>query len=163
MIYRALVFLHVVAGFVFMMGHGASAAMMFRIKSEKKMSRVQALLETTQRAQVVTYPALLIMILAGIAAGVMGSWWSKGWIWLSCGLLIAITMAMGWLGRGFVDPIIKAAGLPYNEGFKTVPGKEPAGEDEIRPMLKTGRPVLLSVIGLIGWGLILWLMMFKPF
>jgi hypothetical protein len=54
--------------------------------------------------------------------------------------------------------------MPYITGFsKENPPVDPASMDEVRALLDKSDPKLLTWVGGIVSGLILWLMTFKPF
>ena len=161
--YPWIVFLHVIAVFGFLLAHGASASVAFRVRSERNLDRLHALLELSGASQGVMYASLGLLLLTGIIAGFMGNWWSRGWIWLSLGLLIAIMVAMYALGSNYYGKVRKATGLEFMDGMKPHPPMEPVGAEEIDALLASGRPMLIAVIGFGGIAVIAWLMMFKPF
>ncbi len=159
--YRWLVFLHILGAFGFMLGHGASAMTLFGIRKERDPEALKALLAVSQSMASFAYICLLIMLILGIILGFMGQWWSRGWIWASLATLIAMTVFMAVFGAAYYHRLRWALGLPY-------PGKEPprnppASAEELEQIAGSGRPGLIAAIGFVGWGLILWLMMFKPF
>ena len=100
---------------------------------------------------------------SGIIATFVGGFWNRSWIWASLILLIVISGAMSQFGSRIYGEARKAAGLPYFENWKQNPPLEPASAEEIDTLLAKGKPVLLTIIGLGGLSVILWLMMFKPF
>jgi hypothetical protein len=161
--YRYIVFLHILGAFGFMLAHGASAIMAFKIRQEKNIERIRALLDLSGTSAIVMYLSLLILLIAGVVLGFMGRWWNRGWIWTSIGLFLVIGILMGILGQRYYHGLRKLVGLPYFEGSKEHPAIEPASQGEIEAKISEGRPVLLSVIGFGGIAIIVWLMMFKPF
>ncbi len=156
--YRWIVFLHVISAFLFMMSHGAAAAVMFRLRRERDPGRVGAFLELARSNEAVTYICLLILLATGVTLGFLGDWWRHAWIWASLGTLVAIYMVMGYFGRGYFEPLIKALNPPDNPGHA-----KPAGQEELESLLSSGRPILMALVGVGGWLLVVWLMMFKPF
>lgn len=145
------------------MAHGASTSATFALRRELNLERIRGLLELSGNSFGVMYLSLLVLLLSGIAAGVIGQWWSQIWIWASLILLIVMVGAMAGLGSSIYGAARKAAGLQYFEGGNQHPPIEPAGEDEIRAILARGNPVLLTVIGYDGLAVIAWLMRFKSF
>lgn len=109
------------------------------------------------------YLSLLVMVLAGIALGFAGHWWSTGSIWVSLVLLIAILVAMSPLASIHFHRLRKAVGLPYREGNKEHPPVDPPSTSEIQALLVSGRPHLLTTTGIGGWALMFYFMVFKPF
>lgn len=72
-----LVFLHVAFVLLFVLIHGASVVIAFRLRGEHDPARVAPLLETS-RAAVEGWPfpvALAGFVLTGIALGFMGGYW----------------------------------------------------------------------------------------
>ena len=160
--YQWIVFLHVLGAFGFMLGHGASAAAMFRIRKERNVDKLKAILELSLSLAGFTYISLLVMVFSGIALAFMGRLWGKGWIWISVGLLIAMTILMAAFAANHFGKLRWALGLPV-PGSKEDPPEEVASAEEIERIQQAGRPILNTAIGVVGWSLILWLMMFKPF
>ncbi len=161
--YRWVVFLHILAAFVFFMAHGASAMMAFRLRREKQLDRIRAILDLSNAALPIMYISVTILLLAGIGAGIMGSWFSHGWIWAALVLLVVIYIGMHAYTFRFYTPIRKAAGLPYRDGKIDHPAEPPASEAEIATLIQATRPDILGGVTLALIAVILWLMMFKPF
>jgi hypothetical protein len=163
MMYRWLVLLHVLAVFGFLMAHGISVGVAVRLRRERKLEQIQALLNLSSSSLGVLHGSLAILFLTGIVNGFIGHWWSRGWIWLSLGLLIAIYIYMGIAASGYYSRVRKAVGLAYMESFKPHLPVEPACAEEINTLLSQSRPVTLAVAGFGSLAIIAWLMMFKPF
>lgn len=87
---------HVLAAFGFVLVHGASAMVAFKLRGERDRTRIQALMELSNAYLNWLYVALLVLLLAGILSGIAGGYWTSGryWLWASLGLLIAIVVAM---------------------------------------------------------------------
>jgi hypothetical protein len=92
----------------------------------------------------------------------MGRWWGKGWIWAAIGTLIVMSVLMGVFASYRFNQLRWALGLP-SPAFKVPPPEEMAPPEEIERLALRNRPWVISAIGALGWGFILWLMMFKPF
>jgi len=161
--YLWIVWLHVIGGFGFILAHGASAAVAFRLRRERDLDRVRALLDLSGSTVAVLYISLLVLLVAGILAGFLGRWWGRGWIWLSLGMLLAIIIWMYLTVSRSYSLVRKAVGQPYMAGGRPQPAVEPASTEEINLLLARGQPVLQTVVGFGGLVIILWLMMFKPF
>lgn len=161
--YRYIVYLHILGALGFMIAHGASASMAFRLRKEKDMGRIRAMLDLSGFPTMIMYISLLVLLVAGIVLGFMGRWWNRGWIWTSIGLFLTIAILMGVLGQRHYHGLRKLVGLPYIEGSKEHPATEPASQGEIEAKINESRPIFLSMVGFGGIAIILWLMMFKPF
>ena len=161
--YRWLVFVHILSAFAFFMAHGASAVMAFRLKREKNLERIKAILDLSNAALPVMYFSVMILVLAGIGAGIMGNWFSMGWIWVALVLLVGVWFGMHAYAFKYYTPIRKAVGLPYHHPEGDKPAGEPASQAEIEAAINASNPALLGGISFALIAVILWLMMFKPF
>lgn len=158
-------FVHILGAFLFLLAHGGSMMMAFRLRRESEPPRLQAVLELSGASYPLMGISLLVLLASGIVAGFVGNFWIRGWIWVSLGLLVAISVAMTPLGSLYYGRVRKAVGLPYFERMKEHPAGKPASKAEIAAVLDGAltRAIVLAVIGFVGLAVILWLMMFKPF
>jgi small-conductance mechanosensitive channel len=163
MIYRWIVFLHVLGAFGFFMAHGASAVMAFRLQKERNIERIKAIMDLSNAALPAMYYSLALLLIAGIAAGFKGHWFSRGWIWAAIVILVVIYIGMHAYAFRFFTPIRKAVGLPYKDGRTEHEGEPPLSEAEIETLIKAANPIPLFAISFGLLAVILWLMMFKPF
>jgi uncharacterized membrane protein len=161
--YLWLKFIHLVAAVTFMVAHGTSIAISFRLKHEKDIARIKAMLDISGTMWVATMLSLLVSGIAGIILGFMANWWSQSWIWISIVLLLVISIWMFQIGQGSYHPLRKALGLPYQAGSREMPAGEPAPEEVSFTLIAKTRPGLMLLIGYGGFVVIIWLMMFKPF
>lgn len=163
--YQWLVFTHVLSVFGFLLAHGASAAVAFKVRGEREIARVRALLDLSKGAGAVGNVFLLVLLAAGIAAGFMGGWWGHGWIWAALGLLVFISFAMGGVGSRPLVRVRQLLGETGPRGPKGDPKMSPAvpTDQQLAVALAAINPWLQTAIGGGGLALILWLMMAKPF
>lgn len=161
--YGYMIYLHVASVFVFLLAHGASANVAFQLKRERNPDRIRALLDVSVWSYAGMSVGLVLLLLSGIIAGFIGNYWGRGWIWVSIGLLIAIFVLMALLGSAYYGRVRTAVGLqPYRRTDQVQLGPVQS-EAEIAALMNTNRPVILTIIGVGGLLVILWLMMFKPF
>ena len=154
MLYRIIVFLHVISTFGFLLSHGASVSMAFALKRERDLQKIRALLDLSSTSYPLMSLTLAASIVFGIIAGFQGHWWKFGWIWTSMALLVVIIALMYFWGSRIYGAARKAMELP----------SEPSGSnEELFAILKKSNPVLLTLIGYGGYAIIAWLMMVKPF
>jgi hypothetical protein len=163
MMNRWLVVLHMLSVFAFLMAHGISVGVAFALRREREVPRIQALLNLSASSLGVLHGSIGLLLLTGVINGFVGHWWSKGWIWLSLGLLIALYVYMGIAASGFYGKVRKAVGLPYMAGMKVQPAGEPASPEEIDTLLDHSRPIWLALVGFGGLAVLAWLMIAKPF
>ena len=72
--YPWIALVHVIGGFGFFLAHGASAAVAFRLRKERDLERVRALLDLSSSTISALYISLLVLLAAGIWAGFLGRW-----------------------------------------------------------------------------------------
>jgi hypothetical protein len=161
--YQWLVFLHILGTFAFFMAHGVSALMAFRLKRETNPERMRAILDFSNFALPVMYWALMILMLAGIIAGIMGHWFAMGWPWAAIGLIGVLWVGMWFYATKYYAPVRKALGMPYRTNKGDQPVVPAAIDAEINAAVQHTNPALLAGISFVLIAVILWLMVFKPF
>jgi hypothetical protein len=152
--YRWLIFAHVLAAFAFVLAHGASAAVVFRLRRERDPDRVRSLLELSRLSTTPANIALMVLLIAGIWAGIDHAIFTSGrlWIWAAVIVLLIVIGAMG--------ALISRHYYPLRARFEHGP---PLTEQELDGVLGSSQPFWGAVIGLVGLVVLLWLMMFRPF
>jgi hypothetical protein len=158
-----IVYIHILAALLFMLAHGGSANVMFRIPREKERARLAALLDLSSASLGVTYGALLVLLVAGIVLGFMADVWRMGWIWTSLGLLILSATGMYFRSSLPLNRLRRTLDTASSDGRRTQPAGPPADDDALRTAIAAIRPLEVAVIGVVPIALILWLMMFRPF
>ena len=160
--YEIVVFLHVLGAFAFVLAHGVSMIVSFRLRGERDRERQASLLELSGLGIGLMYIGLGVLLLAGILAGFMGSHWGRGWIWTALGVLVVVIAVMYTVATPFYGRMRAAAGLPGTEQA-AAKLKPPATPADLEALATSQRPLLLAVVGGIGLAVIIWLMLFKPF
>jgi uncharacterized membrane protein len=154
--YEWWVFLHILGVFGFLLGHGVSVGVTFRLRRERDPGRVNALLDLSGSSLTVFFYGLLVLVVAGVVAGFLGKWWDEGWIWTALGVLVGISVAMSVLARPYYKRVRLVA-----EAMAS--GSEAVTEDQFVSILRSPLPLVIAAIGFAGLLVLLWLMMFKPF
>ena len=154
--YDAILFLHVASALGYFLVHGAFASVSFALNRETEPRRIEALESAMDRAGPWSLGSLLTIVASGIALMVMGNWWRDGWTWLSLLILIVI---------GVVMVLFGGVHLGLRLGTEEMPAEGERWYRTVQWGLRLGNriPMFLAVTGLTALGLILWLMMFKPF
>jgi hypothetical protein len=154
--------LHVVAGFTFALAHGVSAFTTIKLRGERDVARVTALLDLSKFSLPISDLAILVLLASGIAAGFVGSYWGHLWIWISIGVLVFLFIFMSVRGVQHHDAIRHALGTAgfYDKKNAPVPEADPAA---LARTLDSPRALELAAVGLIGLVVLLWLMVLKPF
>jgi hypothetical protein len=159
--YPSIVFVHIVGGFTFALAHGASSAVALRLRHERELERVRALLDLSQSASGLMYLSIVVLLAAGIAAGFVAGLWGRVWIWTAIVLLVLMLVFMYARAVPYYGSLRRAAGQAY---FIRGPHQaEPVDIDRLNVLLASPRPIELAAVGYLGLVAILWLMFFKPF
>jgi plastocyanin len=153
--YQWWVFLHLLGAFAFLVSHGVSVAVAFRIRSERDPKRVQALLGMSSASISAFYPSMAALLAGGIAGAFTANLWGYGWIWASIALLVLVTAAMYAMAR----PAFRRLRLVTDA---LVDGSQAVSAEEYDAALRAPRQMAVAWIGFVGLALILYLMVFKP-
>jgi hypothetical protein len=156
MAYQWWVFLHIAGVFAFLVAHGVSVGVAFRLRRERDPRRIMALLDLSSWSTSLMYIGILLLLTGGIVAGFVGDWWGSGWIWVSLGTLIAVIVAMYVVASGYYKRLRLIVGAMAD-------GSHAVSEGQLAGLLEGPRPWILAVIGFGGLLFILYLMLFKPF
>jgi hypothetical protein len=159
--YAWWVYLHIVGAFAFVFGHGASGLAAFRIRATRDPAQIRTLLDLSSMALGLTYVGLLLLLIGGIAAGIAGEHFSRGWIWAAIVILVIIIVAMYAMATPFYGQLRVAAGVRAKD--PKVDPNPTIDQAQIDALAASSRPMVLLAIGGVGLILILWLMVLKPF
>lgn len=161
-LYPWWVYLHVFGAFAFAAAHGASAIVSFRIRAAREPAEIRLLLDVSQVAVGVMYGGLLLLLIGGVVAGLVGNHFGRGWIWAALVLLIVTMVAMYMLATPFYQRLRVAVGAQVRDQriAEAAPSTSP---EELAALVTSNRPMVLALVGLVGFVVILWLMLFKPF
>ena len=163
MLIRWLVFIHVLSAITFFLAHGAAAAMVFKVRSEKDFIRIQAMLDLAVSTFKVYMLSFLMMGLTGLMMPFITHIWHRIWIWLSIVLILFVAGWMFAVNEKQFKQLRRLVGLPYMQGKSEYPAEAPASPEEIEKFLKTIKPISWVVVGYGIPAFVLWLKIFKPF
>jgi hypothetical protein len=157
-----LVFAHILGAFIFVLAHGVSMFVAFRVRKERDPAVVSALLDLSKLAVTIAAFAVIFLLISGIAAGFVGNYWGQRWIWASLAILILLWAYMSFRGTMYHDAVRRAVGSIgiYDHKATEPPPADPAAA---AALLASSRAVELAIVGGIGLIAILFLMVFKPF
>ena len=159
-LYPWFVFVHVLGAFTFAMAHGVSAAVALRLRYEREVERVRALLELSQIATGAMYVGIVLLLIGGITAAFVGGLWGRGWIWTAIVILILVMGYMYARASRYYGELRGSAGL-VNYQAQNAPLRTDTAE--MARLLASHRGMELAGVGTIALVAILWLMFFKPF
>ncbi len=146
MLYFWLLFVHVLSVGTFLFAHGVSGGASFMLRGPVT-GTTRTLLTYSQRAGVVSNPAILLVIVTGVWMTIAGHFASTVWPWLALGILIVTFAAMVFIAR------------PYYMARDAAKGSN----EEVATRLSRTRPELAAAIGVIALVILFGLMVFKPF
>ncbi len=156
-------FLHVAGAFLFAAGHGVSMAVAFRLRQEREGARMLALLDLSAWSLNLAGIGLLVLLVSGIVAGIVRGDFGQAWIWISLVVFILVGGLMTPLAGFHFAEIRRALGQRPGNLKEDQPDPVPLPFEEVVTLTQSRRPELTAVVGGVGFLVILWLMMFKPF
>jgi hypothetical protein len=155
MAYQWWKFVHVLGVFAFLLSHGVSVGVALRLRRERDPVRVLTLVQLSGSSIAAFYVSLLLLVGAGVALGFLGHWWSYIWVWTAIGVLVVTMLLMYAIATPYFRKIRVVAGA-MAQGSQAVTG------EQFDELLTSSRLFLVVVIGVVGLGLILWLMIMQP-
>lgn len=159
-IYPWIVIGHVFFVIVAFAAHGASAFASFRIKRSADRAELRTLLDLSATALIVAGIGLLIVIVLGLWAAIIGGHFSRAWPWVSIVVLVVVTFAMTPLAANPMRAMRVGLGVGNDKsGVPLTPGTD-ADLAAAQAKLK---PEATMAIGVIGLLVLVWLMEGKPF
>lgn len=158
--YQWIVFVHVASILAFMLAHGVHMTAMWAMRREPDPERMLTFFNDMPTTTVLRV-LLAVVVVSGAIAGFTGSWWGSGWIWTSLALLAFIAVTMWRYGGGFYGLVSEAATAAIEA--RTADPLNTVAQAAYDAARRSWQTPALSVIGLGGVAVILWLMMFKPF
>jgi plastocyanin len=153
--YQWWVFLHLIGVFGFLVSHGVSVAVAFRVRSERDPKRIQALLGMSSASTSAFYPSMAALLIGGVAGAFSANLWGYGWIWASIAILALVTAAMYAMAR----PAFRRLRFVTDA---LVEGSKAVSAEEYDAALRSPKQMVVAWIGFVGLALILYLMVFKP-
>jgi hypothetical protein len=160
--YPWIVIAHVFFVIIAFGAHGTSAFAMFQAKRETDRARLAAVLDLSGASLGVAGVGLILAVVLGIVAAIMGGHFGRLWPWAAIGVVVVIFGAMTPIGANPMSDLRKTLGLPSRADKK---GEVPrAGTDaEVRAAQDKLRPELLTTLGIVALAILVWLMELKPF
>ncbi len=158
--YNWLVFLHILCAFLFILAHGVNVAAMLKFRGEPDPVRSLTFFNIVPDIKFVRY-LYVTMGVFGFASAFTSTWWKQGWTWTSAGVFLIISWVMYKYGAGYYSIIFDASNRLIEA--KKANTDLPAAQQEFDHARNAPHATIVSVVGLVGLAIILWLMRFKPF
>lgn len=156
MSYFWLRYLHVASAMLFIGVHGASMVVFYIVRGETDRKRIQDLLAFSAKTVVPMYVSLGLVVTSGVLAGRRIGAFDRGWGWWSLGILTTVGLLM-WLIAKPVHRRIQAACELRPSGVPRV------ADEDLSVVLRTPLTHVVTAIGVGGLGVLVYLMIFKPF
>jgi hypothetical protein len=148
--------LHLVGIFSFLICHGVSIFVLYRIRNvQLDRVKIAELISFSGQTTMPMYVSLLVLIVGGVGAGLTIEAFSKLWLWASIAILL-ITVGL-----------MAAVASPYFKQITAACEVRPSGvprkaDEELDALLHSRTASLITAIGSAGLAVILYLMIFKP-
>jgi hypothetical protein len=156
--YSWLLYVHIGTVLVFMLAHGVQVIVTWKKRWEADPAQNEVLFAALPDVRSLRLAALAVVI-SGLLLVALLDLWTRAWIWASLALLVAIWLAMWRWGRDYYESIqlasraaVAAAGTPG----------EPAARSAFDRARLSWLVPAMTVVGIGGVAVILWLMVFRP-
>ena len=162
-LYGWVVFGHIIAVILALAAHGVSAWVMFRVRVERDRTRLSAIIDLSSSSLSAAGILLVVAVVLGIAAAIMGGHFAKLWPWAA---IVVLVIAFGSMTPLAAIPMNKLRAVHAVAKPGDVSGR-PVGaagtDEELAAALAAIRPESPAVIGVAGIVILAWLMRAKPF
>ncbi len=152
--YPWFVALHLVGLALFLVTHGVSMWVAFRVRGETRRDVLAALLGMSSRSNQVMYLGLILLGIGGLAAGATAGWLDAPWVVASYAVFLTVLLLMFVIASPYYYRL--RDGL---EGTDKVPRLD---DEALAEEQRTRRPEALALIGGGGLLCLIWLMAVKP-
>lgn len=156
-----IVLVHVVSALVFIVAHAVSAVAIFQVRAESDRVKLTAILNRSASALLIATIAVIVVLISGIVAGIIGSSFGRLWIWVALVLLVGVGGAMTPFAAIPMANVRTALGIQKVKAGEPAPA--PLGDSELAAARAALRPELVAGFGTVGLLVIIWLMLAKPF
>ena len=154
--YQWVKLLHIATAAGFLAVHGASIVLLYAIRKERDRARIGAMLDLSARTASAMYVSLAAVVGTGLWLGFQRSgFFRQGWYWWSLALLVVTGLIMWFVAK------------PYTKKVRTASEIRPSGvprvsDEELAQILRSPTTHLITTIGVVALGAILYLMVFQP-
>jgi uncharacterized membrane protein len=162
-IYPWVVIAHVFFVIIAFGAHGTSAFAMFQAKRERDRARLAAVLDLSQGSLGFAGITLIVGLLLGIWAAIMGGHFARGWTWAAIAVVVVVFGLMTPIGVTAMSRVRQALGIPSRADRKGDPAPQPADDATLQAAQAALRPELLATLGVVAIAILVWLMEVKPF
>jgi hypothetical protein len=155
--YDLWVFLHVLSVALFLLFHGVQVWALFTL--EPGLPDREKVFDRAEQSRMVSTPMYVSLggvVVFGVIAGLDGDWFSHGWwIWAAIGVLLATVGFMSAIAGPYMKRVRVAT-------TRWADGSYPTTEEDLAALLRGPQVRLISIVGVAGLAILLWLMVYKP-
>jgi uncharacterized membrane protein len=148
-------FAHLAGVFGFLLAHGVSVTVAFRIRKERDRVKIKDLIALSGSSVRLMYISLGLLLLGAFWMTFQVHLWGALWIRLSLGILVATVIFM----IGMASPYYRRVSEAVELRASGVPRKS---DEELEAILKSPVPMIVAGVGFAALLVILYLMIFKP-
>jgi hypothetical protein len=152
--FRWWLLLHLFGVFAFLISHGVSVTVAFRIRKERDRIRIKDLISLSGSSVRLMYVSLVLLLAGAFAMTFQLHLWGAGWIRLSLALLILTIVFM----IGMASPYYKRVSEAVELRPSGVPRKS---DEELEAILRSPVPVIVAAVGFVVLFAILYMMVFQ--
>ena len=154
--YRFWFALHILGVVAFVGAHGVSMFTLYRIRNlDLDRARIADAISFSGTTTRPMYVSLVVLVVAGFIAGIQGDWINDWWIWIAVAVLLITAGSMTAIAAPYFRRITEACGVRPS-------GVPRTSDEELSALINGPTNTLISVTGMIGLLVILYLMIFKP-
>lgn len=155
MSYQWWKFIHILGVVGFMAAHGTSMAATLLLRRYRDPQEIEGVLQLSAATVPAFYVSTIVLLVGGVGAGIVGGFFSRGWIWLSIALLIVVGLLMFPMARGYFRRLRMVIEL-MESGTTVTPV-------DFQRVLASGNPLVTAATGSVAIVFIIYLMVLKPF
>jgi len=160
--YPWVVVAHIVFVILAFGAHGVSAYSIFRVRSETDRVRAAAILDLSNTALIGAGVGLVVAVVLGIVAAIMGGHFGRAWPWAAIVVVVIVWIAMTPMAANPLAEVRRTLGLPSRADKKDVP-PAPDTDEAFAAARARLKPEAVAGIGLGAIVVLVWLMEMKPF
>lgn len=154
--YRYWVVLHILGVAAFLLSHGVSMFALYRLRTlDLDRGRIVDTITFSGATSKPMYISLVVLFIAGAVAGYQGGWLDDWWIWIAIGVLVVTTVLMTLIAKPYFKRISAACAMRPS-------GVPRTSDEELGELLRSSKVHLITVLGVGGLAIIIWLMVAKP-
>jgi uncharacterized membrane protein len=141
--------------FGFLLSHGVSSNVAFRIRRERDRVKIKDLIALSGSSVRLMYVSLVLLLAGAFIMTFQFHYWGQLWVRLSLGILVVTVIFM----IGMASPYYRRVSEAVELRPSGVPRKS---DEELEAILRSSTPMIVAAVGFAALFVILYLMIFKP-